>query len=175
MQFFVFSLIGVAVIVFQSTLAPIFPEWFASPDFLFVLVAFAAYTFSWVNGLIFVFVLGWLVDSVASIYLVVFPLQYALVFSLLKLACEKSPLKEVTYQIPLVAVSYFVSKIAFYALFAFILPGTLSAISWMNVLQETVILVVATVPMFLLFSRIYEYLGNKKIGYRVIGKQKNSR
>ncbi len=175
MQFFVFSLIGVAIIVFQSTLLPVFPGWLAKPDLLFVLVAFAAYTFRWVNGLIFVFVLGWMVDSVSSIYLGVFPLQYVLVFSLLKLSCEKSPLKEVTYQIPLVAVSYFVSKIAFYTLFAFILPDTLSEISWMKVLQETIILVVATVPMFLFLSRLYEYLSNKRIGYRVMGKQKNSR
>ncbi len=175
MSFFVFSLIGAAIIVIQSTLLPAFPEWLARPDLLFVLVSFVAYTFSWVNGLVFVFILGWLVDSVSGIYLGVFPLQYVLVFSLLKIVCEKSPLKEVAYQIPLVAVSYFVSKIAFYVLFAFILPETLSEISWMKVIQETIILVVVTVPMFLFFSRLYEYLSDKRIGYRVLKKKKNRR
>ncbi len=175
MPFFVFFLIGVVLIIFQSTLLPAFPEWLARPDFLFVLVAFAAYTFSWVNGLVFVFILGWMVDSISSIYLGVFPLQYILVFSFLKLACEKSPLKEVTYQIPLVAVSYFVVKIVFYTMFAFLLPYTLSEMSWVKIIQETIILVIVTVPMFLLLSRLYEYLSTKRIGYRVMRKKKKSR
>ncbi|MEE4135150.1 MAG: hypothetical protein V2I32_03665 [Desulforhopalus sp.] len=54
----VFWLVGILLIIAQTTLVPFFPQWFGRPDFIFILVAFAAYRFAWIPGILLVFSLG---------------------------------------------------------------------------------------------------------------------
>ena len=165
-----FFLIAVFFVVVQSTLFPILPEWLGRPDFLFVLVAFSAFRFGWVQGLIYAFLIGWMTDVVSGIYLGVFPLQNVLVFSALKLIAENSPLKEATYQIPLVSMSYFVTKMAFYFVYVLSMPGNLSPWLWGERVRETCILLLASIPLFIILSRLYEKFSTKRVFHRVVRK-----
>ncbi len=165
-----FFFLGILAAVIQTTLFQYFPTWLGCPDLIYILVAFAAYRFSWFRGLIFVFVLGWMMDVISGIHLGAYPLQNVLVFSCLKFLTENSPLKETAYQVPLVGLSYFIVQMTFYFLYTVLAPDTMPAWSWGRVIQETIILLVATVPSFLVFNALFELVNKRRVIHKVIRK-----
>jgi hypothetical protein len=86
-----------------------------------------------------------------------------LTFAGLRLLTNKSPIKESTYQIPLVGLSYFLVQIVFYFIYSLALPEDLPEWSWGLTLQRTALLVVATIPLFLLFISLHEYLQKRRL------------
>ena len=62
----IFWLLGIGLIVAQTTLLQFLPAWVGRPDFVFILVAFCAYRFAWIPGIVVVFTLGWVMDVVAA-------------------------------------------------------------------------------------------------------------
>lgn len=163
MLFFPFWLLGIALIVVQTTLLQSLPTWLGRPDFVFILVAFTAYRFAWIPGIALVFTLGWIMDVVVGIHLGFYPLMCLLSFSGLKLLTNKSPIKESTYQIPLVGLSYFLVQIFLYISYSLTLPEYLPEWSWGLTLQRTALLVAAAIPLFLLFSSLYESLQKRSL------------
>jgi rod shape-determining protein MreD len=142
------------------------PLWLGRPDFVFILVTFIAYRFAWIPGIVLVFTLAWIMDVVAGIYLGSYPLLCLLTFTGLKLLTNKSPIKESTYQIPLVGLSYFLGQMFIYFIYSLSLPEDLQEWSWGLTLQRTALLVVAAIPLFLLFSSLYEYLQKRRLRAR---------
>jgi len=163
MLFLSFWVLGIVLIVVQTTLLQSLPLWLGRPDFLFIFVAFIAYRFAWIPGIALVFTLGWIMDVVAGIHLGLYPLTCLLTFSALKLLTIKSPIKQSTYQIPLVGVSYFLAQMLLYFVSSLVLPEDLPEWSWGVTLQRTTLLVAATIPLFLLFSGFYEYLQKRRL------------
>lgn len=163
MLVFSFWTLGIALIVAQTTLLQFFPMWVGRPDFVFILVTFIAYRFAWVPGIIVVFTLGWVLDVVAGIHLGFYPLMCLLTFTALKLLTNKNPIKESTYQIPLIGVSYFLMQMFFYFVYSLVLPEILPEWSWGATLRRTGLLVVAAIPLFILFNSLYEYLEKRRL------------
>lgn len=163
MMFFTFWLVGVALVIIQTTLLQSLPLWLGRPDFVFILVAFTAYRFAWIPGIILVFSLGWIMDVVAGIYLGLYPLVCILTFTALKLLTNRSPVKESTYQIPLVGLSYFLAQMFLYFTNSLALAEDLPEWSWGITIQRTAVLVAASIPLFLLFSSLYEYLLKRRL------------
>ncbi len=158
-----FWAVGVLLIVVQTTLLEYLSLSAGRPDLLFVLIAFIAYRFAWIPGILLVFSLSWVLDVVASIYLGLYPLVCLLLFAGLKTLTNKSPVKESTYQIPLVGVSYLLMQIFFYFINSLLLPDMLPEWSWIGVLQRTVLAVLAAIPLFILFNRLYEYFQQRRL------------
>ncbi len=171
MLFFVFLMLGIFVIVAQTTFLQLFPDWLGRPDFLYILISFAAYRFGWISGMVFVFTLGWMLDVVSGIHPGIYPLQSILVFSFLKLLTENSPLREGAYQVPLVGISYFIVQMGFYFFYSLMMPETLPEWSWNRIIQDTFILLLATIPLFVLLNSLYEILNKNGIIHRVISKR----
>ncbi len=163
MLFFSFWVLGIALIVVQTTLLQSLPLWLGRPDFVFILVAFTAYRFAWIPGIGLAFSLGWILDVVAGIYLGFYPLMCLFIFTVLKLLTNKSPIKESTYQIPLVGLSYFLMQILLYFVYSLNLPEELPEWSWGLTLQRTALLMAAAIPLFLLFSTLFEYLQKRRL------------
>jgi rod shape-determining protein MreD len=163
MLFFTFWVLGVALIVVQTTLLQSLPLWLGRPDFLYILVTFIAYRFPWIPGIVLVFSLSWIMDVVGGIYLGLYPMMCLLTFAGLRLLTNKSPIKESTYQIPLVGLSYFLVQIMFYFIYSMTLPEDLPEWSWGLALQRTALLVVAAIPLFLLFISLHEYLQKRRL------------
>ncbi len=174
MLFGAFLFLGVVFIVAETSLFPLLPGALGSPDFLYIMVVFVAYRFGWGTGLLYVYILGWMMDVVSGIHPGLYPLQNILVFSILKMLTENSPLKENTYQVPLVGVSYFLMQMVFYFLYSMLAPEALVPWSWNRVIQETFILLFATIPVFLLLNALYEFFDKKKVVHRVIRKHGGS-
>ncbi len=158
-----FLLVEIILVVIQTTIFRLFPAWLGNPDLSFILIAFCAYRFDWVRGILLVLALGWMMDVVSGLYLGTYPLLYLLLFISLKIFKEKSPVKEVAYQIPLVGMAFLIGSSALYAFYALALPGILPDWSWGIIIQQTLILIVATIPCFLVYNRLYEQVLKRRL------------
>ncbi len=163
MVLFSFWVLGVALIIAQTTLLQFFPDWIGEPDFLFVLVGFAGYRFAWIPGIVLVFILGWMIDVVVGIHLGLYPLMCLLTFTGLKLLTINSPVKESTYQIPFLGVSYFLMQMFGYFVYSLTVPELLPEWSWVQTTQRTLVVVLSAIPFFLLFNGLFEYLQKRRL------------
>ncbi len=171
MKVTLFLLVGMFLIVMQTTVLQILPAWFGFPDFVFILVAFVAFRFDWLRGCLLSFTLGWMMDVVSGIYLGMFVVKYLILFFILHLFTQNSPVKESAYQVPLVGVSYFLIQLGFYAALALAAADLVSPWSWNRMAMETIILMIATIPCFLLFNSLYEYMLKRRTVTRVVRKR----
>jgi rod shape-determining protein MreD len=155
----VFLLLGILLIVLQTSVLQMLPGEFARPDLVYLLVAFAAYRLPWLPGILLAFTVGWILDVLVGVNLGVYPLQFLLVFVCLKFATLNSPVKESAYQIPMIGVSYFLLKMLSYIVSSMTIQyERLPEWSWVGIIQQTLLLVIAAIPCFLLFNCLYEYL-----------------
>ena len=175
MKTLAFLLIGIFLIVMQTTILQILPNWFGFPDLIFILIAFCAFRFDWIRGCLLAFLLGWMMDVVSGIYLGVFAVKYIVVFFMLYLLTQNSPVKEAAYQVPLVGVSYFIVQIGFFVMLSLTSDELVSTWSWNRAISETIILMIATIPCFLLFNSLYEYLLHRRVVPRVTRKKTGNR
>lgn len=152
----VFFVLEIVLVSLQTTLMPYLPQALGKPDLIFILVAFIGYRFDWLSGLVLIFLVGWMLDVVSSLYMGTYSIQYILVFIALKAVAANSPLREVAYQVPLTAFFYLVSQLALYFIFSMVTPESQSLWSWTETVQNTIILLVATVPCFLFFNLLFE-------------------
>lgn len=158
-----FWVLGIFLIVVQTSFLPAFPTWTGPPDFLFILITFIAYRFAWIPGILLVSSLGWVMDVIASIHLGFYPLVCLVTFSTLKVLTNKSPVKEVTYQIPLVGLSYFLVQMLYYFAYSVTLPEMLPEWSWGQTAQRTALVIFSAIPLFLLFNSLYENLRKRSL------------
>ena len=112
---------------------------------------------------------------VSSVYLGTFVVKYLIVFFVLNMLTQNSPVKEAAYQVPLVGISYFLVQCGFYSAPTLAAADLVSPWSWHRVGRETIILMIVTVPCFLLFNNLYEYLLNRRVVPRVIRKKGGNR
>jgi rod shape-determining protein MreD len=163
MLFFSFWVLGIGLIVFQTALLQFLPQSIGRPDFVFILIAFTAYRFAWIPGIVMAFSLGWIVDVVGGIHLGFYPLMCLITFTALKTLTTKSPIKESIYHIPLVGLSYFLVQMLFYFLYSLALPEELPEWVWQGTLQRTVLVVISAIPLFLLFNSFYEIIQKRRM------------
>ncbi len=175
MQTGVFLIVGVLLIVFQTTILLTLPAWFGSPDLLFILIVFIAYRFDSLRGFFLAFLLGWMMDVVAGLYLGVYVIEYLLVFVVINTLTKNSPIKESAYQVPLVGLSYFLAQLILYASLTMMVEEAQAPWSWSQMLRESIILTVATIPCFILFNSLYEYLQKRKSVSRVARRKAGNR
>ena len=175
MRIVAFLLVGILLIVLQTTILQILPSWFGFPDLAFILIAFAAFRFDWLGGSLLAFMLGWMMDVATGIYLGMFVVKYLIVFFSLHLLTQNSPIKESAYQVPLVGGGYFLVQFGFYVVLTMGAADLVSPWSWNRAAQETIILMIATVPCFLLFNSLYEYLLNRRVVPRVTRRKEGNR
>lgn len=153
-----FLLLGILLVVVQTSVLQLLPGSFARPDLVYLLVAFAAYKLPWIPGAVVAFTVGWVCDVLVGINLGMYSLEFLFVFVCLKLLTMSSPVKESAYQIPMVGVSYFLLQMVVYMFSSMSFEHALPEWSWGAVVQETLLLVLAAIPCFLLFNSLYEYL-----------------
>jgi rod shape-determining protein MreD len=158
---FVFMVIGVLLIVLQTTVLLDFPANFGRPDIIYLLVAFAAYRFAWLPGMLLTFVVGWIFDVLIGVNLGIYPLECMLVFFCLKIVAINSPIRSTAYEIPLVGISYFLLQMLIFFFSSLTIPENLPEWSWSRIIQDTFLLVLAAIPSFLLFNCLYQYLEDR--------------
>lgn len=157
----VFMAVGILLIVLQTTILQDLPGNFGRPDIIYLLVAFAAYRFAWVPGIILCFTVGWIFDVLIGVNLGIYPLECMFVFCCLKFISTNSPIRSSAYEIPLVGMSYFLLQILVFFFSSLTVPENLPEWSWGRIIQDTFLLVLAAIPSFLLFNSLYQYLEDR--------------
>ncbi|MFV0437216.1 MAG: hypothetical protein ACK5PS_07485 [Desulfopila sp.] len=153
-----FLLLGILLCVVQTTVLQMMPGLLSRIDLVYILVVFSAYRLPWVPGILVAFAVGWVLDVLAGVHLGFYPLEFLFVLVSLKLLTVNSPVKESAYQIPMVGISYMVVQMMIYLFTSMTFQYGLPVWSWVSVVQETILLVLAAIPCFLVFNGLYEYL-----------------
>ncbi len=159
---FTFWLIGVATIIIQTSLFPDLPKWFNRPDFLFILLVFVAYRFAWIPGIIVVFSLSWIMDVVTGTYLGFYPLVCLLLFTVLKGSTYGNPVKESTYQIPLLGIVWLAGQFLQHIIFSFGLDQIMPDWQWGEQIFNVILMMIVAIPLFALYNALFMFLVKRR-------------
>ncbi len=174
MQFFSFLALAVILVVSQTTFLQFLPQWLGRPDFIYIFVAFLAYRVDWIRGSILTFLTGWMLDVVAGVFVGAYVIEILFVFLALKLLAQNSPVRQTAYQIPLVGASYFLVQCFDSFVYSITLPEINFTWSWGEIFQETLVIVFAAIPCFLLLNSVYEFIESYRVRTRILKKGGNS-
>ncbi|MHB8810985.1 MAG: hypothetical protein ACYC9M_13395 [Desulfobulbaceae bacterium] len=165
----VFILLGLFLVVLQTTVFMINPVWPAAPDLFYILVAYLAYRFDLLRGLLIIFPVSIAMDVFSGVILGLYPAICLTAFSLLKIMAVKMPVRESYYQIPFVGVSYLLVNKAVYLLLSFFEPDLLIPWSWHLMLLRVLLLILFAFPLFRFFEFVTGRLQNTLMPFRMLG------
>ena len=163
-----FIIIGLLLIVLQTTLFMVNPVWVAAPDLYYILVAYLAYRLDLLRGLIIIFPLSWTLDVFSGVVLGTYPTICFGAFFLLKFMAEKVPVRESLYQIPLVGVSYLVVSKVVYLGLLFFEPGAAAPWSWIDMGIRVALMMLLAFPLFRFFEFVYKRFQTTFIPYKLL-------
>ena len=152
-----FILLGVLLIIVQTTVCMPSPVWLVAPDFYFILVGYLAYRLDLVRSLIILFPLGCCLDVLSGTVLGTYSILCYSSYFLIRFISGKIPVNESLYQIPLIATSFLVVSWCVHSLLQFIASGALLEWSWWKMLVRAVLIAVFTYPFFRLFDVVKKY------------------
>ncbi len=152
-----FILISLVLILLQTTICMLHPTWLLAPDFYYILVAYLAYRFDLLRGLVILFPLGCMLDVFSGIILGTYSILCFGGYFILRLMSKKLPVNESLYQVPLIGVSYLFVSWLVYLLLGFIEPGALVPWSWWKMIVRVTLIVVFALPFF----RFFEVVKNR--------------
>ncbi len=160
---FTFWLIGLAIIIVQTTLLHNLPIWFNRPDLLFILLIFIAYRFAWIPGIIVVFSLSWLMDVVTGIRLGFYPLICLLLFTVVKSSTYGKLIKESTYQVPLLGAAWLAGQFLQYVIFSLGLNQLMPDWQWGEYILNDIVLMIVAIPLFALYNKLFWFLEKRRM------------
>ena len=169
MAVLVFILIGLLLIVLQTTVFMVNPVWPAAPDMFYILAAYLAYRFDLFRGLLVLVPVSVAMDVFSGVILGIYPAISLAAFGLLKLLAVKMPVRESYYQVPFVGVSYLLINKAAYLLLTFLWPEVPVPWSWPLMLLRVLLLMLFAFPLFKFFEYIASRLQHTPISFRMLG------
>jgi rod shape-determining protein MreD len=165
---FVFILVGLMLIVLQTSVLMVNPVWVASPDLYYILIAYLAYRFDLLRSLIILFPLSWIMDVFSGVVIGTYPAICFGAFVLLKVIDAKIPVRESLYQVPLMGVSYLIVYKVVHTFFSFFLPGSIAPWSWPEMFVKVFLLVLVAFPLFGFFEYINQRLQKKFVPFKML-------
>ncbi len=152
-----FIIVGLLLVVVQTTLFMPNPVWLLAPDLYYVLVAYLAFRLDLLRGLIILFPLACILDVLSGTVLGMYALLCFGAYFFLRQVSARLPINEVLYQIPLIALSYPAISWLVYVLLDFLGPGQQAAWSWWKIGVRAVLVAACTFPLFFLFDVVVKY------------------
>ncbi|MBI4792140.1 MAG: rod shape-determining protein MreD [Deltaproteobacteria bacterium] len=156
--------LGVFLLVVQTSLLTILPDWIGTPDPFFVLIVFTAMRLELVHGALLLLLLGLVMDIFSGIFLGIYPITYLLLFFVLHGLAKKLAIQEVVHRIPLVLASFLFANSLLYSFATFLAPENELPWYWKDILLQTLLLGLITMPMFNVFEAFDTLLSPKKSG-----------
>jgi rod shape-determining protein MreD len=153
-----FIIVGLLLVVAQTTVFMPSPMWTASPDFYYILVGYSAYHFSFFRGIIILLPISSVLDVYSGTIIGMYPAICYGGFFLLKFMAARMPVRKSLYQLPLVAVSYlFVCWIVVLSI-DFFQPQVVAGWAWMPALLRTGLIYLLSPPLFRVFAFLDRHL-----------------
>jgi len=152
-----FIVVGLLLVIMQTTVCMPSPVWPFAPDCYYVLVAYLAYRLDLLRSLIVLFPLVCMLDVLSGTVLGMYAILCFSGYFLLRFISGKLPVNEALYQIPLVGTSYLVVSWGVYVFLRFGEPEGLVSWSWLRMIAQALVVAVLTYPLFYLFDLVLKF------------------
>ena len=171
----IFLVLGILILIVQTTFLGLLPVWLGKPDILFLLVVYLSCQPESVRGLVIILLLGLFMDVFSGVFLGLYPVVYLLVFAFIKGISRRVAINEFVYQVPLAVISYLFVSIGMF-LFTFSLaPDAPPQWSWGTILLQLLVLTVIGVPVFGIFDAIRNFYKSVTASGRLPGTKSANR
>ncbi|MBU0730376.1 MAG: rod shape-determining protein MreD [Proteobacteria bacterium] len=157
-----FLIIGALLLVIQTSILPLLPEWIGRPDLLFILVVFIGTSMETFRGTVLVLLFGLLMDIFSGLFLGLYPLLYLILFFVIKGVSRHILIEDSYYQAPLVVVSYLFTTVGLFIFCSIMAPENQFYWSWRDILLQLLIISIISVPLRHLYDRIFPVLEHKQ-------------
>ncbi len=162
----VFFFLGVFLLILQTTLFQVLPEWAGKPDLLFVLIVFLAIRMDMIKGAVLVLLFGLLMDIFSGIYLGLHPVIYLMLFFALNSVTKHLAINESVHHVPIVIISYLLACSGIYIFASILSPANDLVWSWGQLFLQIVILAIITAPFFKMYTWTLSLLEDRaKLSY----------
>ena len=167
-----FFLLGVMLLILQTSLLISLPEWLGRPDPLFVLIVFVAARLDLVHGAIVLLLLGLVMDIFSGVFLGLYPIVYLLLFLLLRSLSRRLVIQEMVHQIPLVLSCYLFVNGLLFIIATMLAPENYLDWNWKKIILQMLMLAIISLPLFSLFH-FAEQLSIKKNPHTFLRRSKH--
>ena len=171
----IFLILGILLLVLQTTFLQLLPVWLGKPDLLFLLIVYIACQAGILRGALVVLLLGLLMDAFSGVFLGLYPVIYLLVFAFIKGISSQIAINEFAYQVPLAVISYILVGIGMFLFSFFLTPDSPPQWSWGIMLLQLIILAVIGTPVFGIFDSIMSFYRSSKASGRFLGTKSSNR
>lgn len=160
-----FLLIGLLLMLLQTTIFMPKTVWVVPPDLYFILVAFLAYRMDVLRSLIILFPLSCLLDVFCGTVLGSYAMLCFGCFFCLKSVAGKIPIRESLYQIPLIGVAYLIVNWLVYLLLELLQPGHQVPWSSWQMIARALLVVILSYPLFYLFDLVKKFSNRSPLSW----------
>jgi len=171
----IFLLLGIVILVLQTTFLQLLPDWLGKPDILFLLVVYVACQTDIFRGAFVIFLLGLLMDVFSGVFLGLYPVIYLLVLAFIKGISRKVAIDKFAYHVPLAVISYMFVGMGMYLFSFFLAPDSPPQWSWGTILLQLITLAVIGIPIFGIFDNIMDYCRSISASGRFPGTSRSNR
>jgi len=175
MLFFIFLILGILILVLQTTFLQFLPAWLGKPDVLFLLIVYISCQVDILRGAFIILILGLIMDAFSGVFLGLYPVIYLLVFAFIKGISRQVAINEFAYQVPLAVISYLFVGIGMFLFSFFLAPDSPPQWSWGIILLQLLILAVIGTPVFGIFDSITNFYRSSSASGRFLGIKRANR
>src|SRR5210317_810288 len=168
----IFLLLGIVILILQTTFLQLLPAWLGKPDILFLLIVYIACQADIFRGAFVIFLLGLLMDAFSGVFLGLYPVIYLLVLAFIKGISRQVAIDEFAYQVPLAVISYLFVSIGMFLFAFFLAPDSPPQWSWGLILLQLLVLAVIGTPVFGIFDSIMNFYRSSSASGRFLGTTK---
>jgi len=171
----IFLLLGICILVLQTTFLQLLPAWLGKPDILFLLVVYIACQADIFRGAFVILLLGLFMDAFSGVFLGLYPVIYLLVLAFIKGISRQVAINKFAYHVPLAVISYLFVGIGMYIFSFFLAPDSPPQWSWGIILLQLLILAVIGTPVFGIFDNIMDFCRSSSVSGRFPGTNRSNR
>jgi len=153
----IFLILGILILVLQTTFLQLLPVWLGKPDILFLLIIYLSCQSDVIRGSVVILLLGVLMDVFSGVFLGLYPVVYLLVFAFIRGISRRVAINEFAYQVPLAVISYLFVSIGMFLFSYSMTPDTPSQWYWGTILLQLLMLAVIGAPVFGIFDSIMNF------------------
>ncbi|MCI5116403.1 MAG: hypothetical protein D3913_00275 [Candidatus Electrothrix sp. LOE1_4_5] len=147
-----FILVGLFLVIVQTTLFMPSPLWLVAPDFYYILVGYLAYNFTFLHGMVVLLPISMVLDVYSGTVIGMYPALCYLGYFLLRLIVAKIPVPKSLYQLPCIALSYLVVSWFLMLLLDLFQPQAISSWEWLPILFRVFLIYIFSFPLFRFFT-----------------------
>jgi rod shape-determining protein MreD len=153
----IFLILGILLLVLQTTFLQLLPPWLGKPDMLFLLIVYISCQSEIVLGAVVVLLLGLLMDVFSGVFLGLYPVIYLLVFAFFKGISRRIAINQFAYQVPLALITYLFVNIGMFLFSYSLAPDISPQWAWGAILLQLLMLAVIGAPVLAIFDSIMNF------------------